>query len=108
MYAKVTSRSFRYEPSCTYTPVWRREIDLALPPGGLEVLAVLPGVVQELGQVDDVAALLPVEQEAEAQRLVVNIVGERHLELGVRVADHAFPAGDLGGRLALLDLECAQ
>ena len=60
------------------------------PPAPTKSLLFWPGVVEELGQVDDVAALLPVQQEAEGEAVEVDVVGERHLE--VRGASPTLPA----------------
>ena len=90
----------------------------AIRPGGHEVLAVRPGVVQKLGQVDDVTALLVVPQHAEGEAVEIHVAGERHLVIRVGVADLARDrvAGrvgsdqteDLRGRAALFDLEGAE
>src|SRR5687767_6017536 len=54
-----------------------------------KVFGVLAKVVKELGQVDDASAVLPVEQAVQPQSLEPQIATERHVEVGVCVADLA-------------------
>src|SRR5918995_7240646 len=83
----------------------RRPVGEPLGTRFLIVRGVLTQVVQELGQVDDVAALLPVEQEADREAMDVEIARERHLKIRCRVTDFAFGPDDLGSGAVLLDLE---
>ncbi len=80
----------------------------------VEIERVLPEVVQQLGEVDDVPALLPVEVAEQPERPDRDVVGEADLEVRVRIAerhDHdvtrrrRIVSDDLRGRLALFDTE---
>src|SRR5919112_987941 len=71
----------------------------------LIVRGVLTEIVQELGQIDYVTALLPVEEKAHREAMNIEIARERHLKVWRRVTDLAFGPDNLSSGAVLLDLE---
>src|SRR3954466_12170104 len=50
------------------------------------VLAVCRNVVQEFRQIDDVASILPIKQKSQSKPVEVDVVRERHLEVGICIS----------------------
>ena len=87
--------------------------------GGVPIRRVRVGIVEQAGEIDDVAPFLPIEEEVEGEVAPDQPVAEVDQEVGLRVADlleHAagavgketYVADDLRGRGALLDAVDAQ
>src|SRR5438105_14198897 len=77
-------------------------------PGRLLIHGVPGRIVQQLRQVDDVPAVLPLPREAEAEAFVRQVTRQPRPEVRVGVADMALGADDLRRRLSLLDAEGAE